>query len=190
MPVRSLTGFTLIELLVVLLIIGLFLGFVSCSIDSGSRSRQWLQTTELLARETSLALLEAQSDGRDRGLGLVRVSAGTWSWRWYQQRDGQWLPDDTDPADAAFTAAREFPVAIEAELRVDAKAVELGNRNVDTSLSVPDMVFFASGEMTPFIIRLNDSQSVSSEAIALCGDALGRMQVVRDTNASCDGIVL
>lgn len=190
MPVRRDFGFTLIELLVVLLIIGLSLGFVSVSIDSGSRSRQWLQATELLARETSLALLEAQSDGRDRGLGLARVSADNWSWRWYQQRDGQWLPDETDTADAMFTAASEFPAAIEAELRVDAKAVELGNRNVDTSLSVPDMVFFASGEMTPFILRLHDSQSISSEAIALCGDALGRMQIVRDTNALCAGTLL
>lgn len=190
MLVSRSNGFTLIELLVVLLIIGLSLGFVSFGIDSGSRSRQWLQTTELLARETGLVLLEAQSDGRNRGLGLVRAAAGNWSWRWYQQSDGHWLVVDTDPGAVSLAGPAVFPRDIDAELRVDAKAIELGNRGVDTRLSAPDMVLFASGEMTPFILKLNDAQSVSSESIALCGDALGRMLVVRELNASCDGKVL
>ena len=202
-------GFSLIELLIVLLIMGLALGLVSLTVDSDSQSRALVQSAEQLARESGLALQEAEADGRNRGLALVRATAGNWSWRWYREVQGQWLVTDPDPGAGTSSVLPGFPGGIDAELRVDGRMIALANRRIETSLEttiettiettvettidasnktprrIPDIVFYASGEMTPFSLLLGAAGDGNRGSIVLCGDALGRLSLVREPAPHC-----
>jgi general secretion pathway protein H len=175
-------GFTLIELLVVLLIMGLALGGVSLSLSSGSQQRQLTHAAEQLARQSTLALQEAVADGSNRGLALLRNGRGHWSWQWYRQRQGQWQRLDSDPLAAPGFAASEFPPRTEAQLRVEDRVVPLAAGNRDDRQRIPDIVFYASGEVTPFSLVVSQS---GVGATTLCSDVLGQMSVERAAKPRC-----
>lgn len=167
MSIRA-AGFTLIEILVVLLIMGLSLGIVSLSIDSGRDVRQLLKSTEHLAREMKLSLQESEADGRQRGVALVRDAQGEWGWQWYRYTQGHWQYLDG-------TGANPLSTMMEPVLTVEGRPVPLADRAGTSLQTSPDIVFYASGEMTPFYLQLVNPMGRDSPAVALCGNALGEV---------------
>lgn len=173
-------GFTLIELLVVLLIVGLTLAMVSLSVDSGNRARQLTDSAQLLAREAAIYLQEAEADGRARGLALARLGVGRWGWRWYREQDSAWRVDPESDNVA------QLPEGIEPRLRVEGKELELSSRSVSDTDVVPDIVFYASGEVSPFTLFFGDSADAALSSITLCGDAIGGISLHVDTEPTTE----
>lgn len=179
---RRQQGFSLLEMLVVLLIVGITVSMVSLGVTASSRERELLHYSEWFAREASLGLQEAEAEGRHRGAALYRDSQGRWRWQWYTQREGRWQLQN----DERFAAA-ELPPNVEALLQVDGKRVEISGRQGQSSQTEPDIVFFNSGELTPFVFRL--SLDSVARAVTVCAGAVGKiavLQAAQGETVSCE----
>jgi general secretion pathway protein H len=133
-------GFSLIELLVVLVIIGVVLAAVALSVG-GSGDRALEDAARRAQARIGLACERAVLGGHDIGFSLVdgRLRFG------YLTPQG-WLP---------FTAGRgeelrerELGTGLELELHRD------GERLADEDAAAPQLVCFASGELTAFELQL------------------------------------
>jgi type II secretion system protein H len=175
----------LLELLVVMLIMGLVLSMVGLSATTGSASRQLTRSTELLAREMALQLQQAETDGDNRGMTLRRGDDEQWVWHWYRQVDGRWQRlSEAEVSDFSSPGGPlTMPVVMAPRLHVNGRPVPLAARATTQRNSVqrraaPSIVFYASGEMTPFELRLESGDGEASAALVVCGNALGQIVLV------------
>lgn len=146
MPKQS--GFTLIELLVVVVIIGLMVGIVSLSFtpkDNESllqdEAEQFLLRSRYVAEHTVLA-------AEIVGLFIapeISNSGPRWCYRWRRYRDQSWRPLPN------FLEDKCFPEKIDIEMIVEGEPYEHDDRE---EVPVPVLVFYPSGESTPFEIAL------------------------------------
>ncbi len=158
-PRQRLGGFSLLELLVTLFIIVLFTSLVSLNVGSGSaNTRLEAQLRQLL--DTSAFLVdEAQLGGRDYGMLIHPVSVDgrrVMRVEWRERREVGWrAPEPARDAFAAIDFAPELDVALELEDGLGAELLPL-----DDPLSAsPQVVYYASGEVTPGAIEVRDDKS-------------------------------
>lgn len=142
-------GFTLVELLVVLMIIGFAVTIVSFTIpgdDSATQAEREAEEFMLSARFVS-----EQTVLNQEVIGLFmepRARAGEpqhWCYRWRRFRDQNWEPV-TD-----FLTERCLPEVLQLEVRVEGEEWQYDPRE-DTP--TPVLVFYPSGEATPFEMAL------------------------------------
>lgn len=176
MSIRN-AGFSLIELLVVLLIVGLALGTVGLAAGSAHPSRGQSLALQQLAGEIELELLQAQVDGRNRGLFFHPIARGEWAWSWYRLTQAEWRPTATtrEKTHAAVLHGAAAPV-----LKVSGRYLDLAGRDRlalwAEATPLPDVVLYGSGEATPFELVLQTEAS-GDKQLRLCADALGRVVV-------------
>jgi general secretion pathway protein H len=175
-------GFTLLELLVVLLIMGLAVTMVGISIGNGSPQRDTRQYAQWFARSTGIALQEAEAQGRNHGVALYQDDEGAWHWQWYRQINGKWL--DLVPAFAPATPLQDYASP---QLRVEGKFLDLTDRNGNPAQRTPDIVLFASGELTPFELLLDAGAGQKSQLVGVCGNAVGQLRVDTDIRPDASG---
>lgn len=172
---RIARGFTLVELLVVLVIIAVIAGVVVMRVGNTSGNDQIEDTARRLRALMLLAAEEAVLQGQTIGLRLEREQ---YLFTRYDQFERKWstLGDDE------IFSARELDEGIDVELIVESLEVELplADESVDSdefgaAPPVPQLVFFSSGEMTPFEMIVSSDNSELE--VRLVGGPLGAIDV-------------
>lgn len=143
-------GFTLLEIMIVILILGFSLGVVSLSIggDDGSsvakkEAEDLVLTAQFVSEQT---VLNSQIIGLFFVPRQVNGSINSqWCYRWQQRRDNQWQEV------SETLAERCLPARIQVDMVVEGEPYE---HDPDLTPTPPVLVFFPSGEATPFELAL------------------------------------
>lgn len=143
-------GFTLLEIMIVILILGFSLGVVSLSIggDDGSsvakkEAEDLVLTAQFVSEQT---VLNSQIIGLFFVPRQVNGSVNSqWCYRWQQRRDNQWQEV------SETLAERCLPARIQVDMVVEGEPYE---HDPDLTPTPPVLVFFPSGEATPFELAL------------------------------------
>lgn len=152
-------GFTLLELLVVLVIVGILTGFAVLGL--GNRGASLVQDEQQrLAAVLRAAREEALLEGRNYGIGFWRSG-----YAFYELRQGEWTGLGSDPT----LRAHEWDEQLEATLLLEGLEVAMRREPPER----PQVFLFASGEMTPFELRLQQAGSPETERVMRL-DQLGR----------------
>ncbi|TQV82512.1 type II secretion system protein GspH [Exilibacterium tricleocarpae] len=166
-------GFTLIEILVVLVIIGFGVGMVSLAVGD-NRSREMHDIAQRLTSQMHLALENATFSGEALGVKWTEPEGEQgWRYTWYAHREDKWevaeepllevqLPEYVDvllEVDGQYVSDFTTP---RSETDIGVPRPGLGNRRElpepepeGEEELIPDLVFFASGEATPFTLELS-----------------------------------
>lgn len=181
-------GFTLIELLVTLVVIGIAIGFVLFSPNVIRQTPLVQETATDLANRLALARDEAALQGRNLGI------------RFYP--DGYRFLD-LDPDSGAWTtlqgdellAGLEFDDDVIVRLSIEDRRIQLeppaddddeeepelidafGNR-IERAGEPPHVVILASGEVTPFVLELE--QIGSDDYVRLESDFFGELEMTTE----------
>lgn len=159
LPRRLEAGFTLLEVLVVLALIGVMIGIAVLAIGDGGRGRA--VENQALRLRGALALAAQESVLESRVLG---AEIGPRGYRFYRLEHRRWVAFQGDPSLAAAT----LPQGLRLNLHLGGGPRPAGS---DESRSGPQILFMASGEISPFSITLADSHSDARYRIA--GEANG-----------------
>ena len=151
------SGFTLLEVLVVVAIIGILTGVVVVNFTGASDAQQMESQAEQLMLRMDLARQRALQRNRELGFS---VAPDGYSFIEMERETGRWLALTERPF-----AAVELADTLELSLRVDGlDEDDDASPDYDLPISeaaedgdpVPDIVFFRSGELTPFQLTLSD----------------------------------
>lgn len=148
-PSQLAHGFSLIELLVVMAIMGLMVSLVSLSVGGSDGRRDALRDAAAsLAGMMSIASSSAILSGEPIGMHWYAPDAmaeSGWRLDWSRWINGQWHKDEVrDLPDGAL------PAGIEPMLEVEGGPVSL-----DRAAELPVLVFYPTGETTPFRLQLS-----------------------------------
>jgi general secretion pathway protein H len=163
--IRKGDGFTLIELLVVVVIIGVLTSLISLSISPNKpspqrESRRFYQVMEA-ARQQSVLF--------DQELGVEL--------RGNRYRILQWRTQKWRPLDTALFSEYSLPGDLSQTLWLNGVAYE--DEADDSDPPRPQVLFFPTGEITPFGWTLEDP--VERDQWRLTADALGDFDLARET---------
>lgn len=155
------SGFTLIEILVVLVVVGLLAALAVMTMGGSSREREM----ENEVRELYLLMQTAseQSILNNTELGLVLEEEGYRFVAW-EERSGEWK----NPAEPMFRM-RSFPEWITVTQYIESDTPRLASEEDELR---PDVVFFSSGETTPFelefLVGRDDSRmhTIASDGVS------------------------
>jgi len=145
-PARSVGGYTLVEILVVVVVVGIVAGAATLAIAGAGierhAQREALRFGELVRLTRERAILT----GRDHGLrtedqGYVVMARGIPDWR--MERDGDLRP-------------RVLEQGLTLALSRDGRALPSTPAQADG----PQVVCYASGELTPFTVHFGDGDRV------------------------------
>lgn len=165
-------GFTLLEILVVVAIIGVLTGIVVVNFTGASGAQQMESRAEQLLLRMDLARQRALA--RNRELGLT-VAPDSYAFSELERETGRWLPLTERPfAEVLMDASVRLLLRVEGASGKDGKPGKgLGialSENAEDGDLVPDMVFFRSGEVTPFQLTIADDNQrgwvVSSDGLS------------------------
>lgn len=139
-------GFTLIEIMVVMVIIALLAGATTLVIGDNQQRRMLENEARRLVAIIGLTQDEAIFQNVEIGL---RLEEEGYSFRGLDEASLSWidLPQD-------FLKAREFPDWIELDLKGVSKEIELKKPDEDKASFYPQIMFFSTGESTPFEVTL------------------------------------
>ncbi|MGF1548291.1 MAG: type II secretion system minor pseudopilin GspH [Thiotrichales bacterium] len=152
-------GFTLLELLVVVVIVAILTSFAVLGL--GNRASTVVQEErQRLISLVDLAREEAVLEGRNYGLGFWRAG-----YAFYELRDGDWAALGSDAA----LRERAWPEELEVTVLLERLAIALRPDPPER----PQVFLFASGEITPFEVRLQVQGQPDTEQ-TLRRDLLGR----------------
>ncbi|MEA1082156.1 type II secretion system minor pseudopilin GspH [Marinobacter qingdaonensis] len=163
MPVRTQqSGFTLIEILVVLIIVGLLASLAVFTFGGSSQQRE----LENEVRDLYLLMQTASEQAvfNNRELGLQIFPEG-YQFVAYEDESGDWAASGE-----RLFRSRSFPDWLEVTKFIESDAPRLASAEDELR---PDVVFFSSGETTPFefefTIRRGDSdylQVLASDGVS------------------------
>ena len=160
------TGFTLLEILVVLLIIGILTTVAVLSSGIVSDDRELEQSGQRLRSLIDLARDESVLQNREYGIALTIEG---YEFVMFDNFTGQWLlfpPDD-------LFRPRNLPEEIEFGLTVEDRDILLPRNRVDPEIE-PHIIFYASGEQTPFEIRI--ARRNQDDTYVITGDLTGKIE--------------
>ena len=165
----------------VLLIVGLIASLAGLSVTSGGRPYIIEGSVRVFADVAEYAMDEAQLAGIDMGLLLRQRRADAediYSYQWLQLQPAGW---EAPLLYQEVFEARDFPNGIELQLAVEDGAVEFETdiTEDDEENSLPQVIFYSSGETTPGSLTLLDA-SDGSIMWRLEWVFLGRMTLKRN----------
>ena len=152
---RLSTGFTLIEILVVIVILAVAAAMVTLAV-SGVGERRLARDSERLRALIGYACEQAELEGRSIGISLSRSG-----YAFSRAEGGSWLPERE-----GTLRTRKWSVAPTAVLTRDGEPVAIG----EAYPAKPQLVCFASGELTAFRLELGLPDSTSRRRIDGRGD--------------------
>ncbi len=164
---------TLIEILVVMVIIALMAAVVTVAVTALGGDTQIEDEAKRFTDVVAVAYEQAELEGRDYGLRLEPAAYTVMVF------DGQrgWVDVEGDD----YLRARELPPDLSFALQIEGRPVLL--RLSDTpEARLPQVVTFASGEVTPY--RLTLSRRASGAEITLEGAPDGTIEIQRPENPS------
>lgn len=165
-------GFSLIEILVVVVIIALMAALMTVAVGALGGDSEIGDEAERLTDVVAIALEQAELEGRDYGL---RLEPGSYEVMIFDGRRG-WT---ASPGDAWFER-HAFPAGLSVALEVEGRRVLLRAADAPET-RLPQVVAFASGDVTPYRITLTRSSSGASAVLS--GAADGTIEVTRDDAA-------
>jgi general secretion pathway protein H len=156
-------GFTLLEVLVVLVIVAVMAGMITASIGD-SPQRTLNREAERLQQVMQLAVQEAVLQGQEFGISLHRYG---YQIRQFDPRDARWH----SPMERMFERYR-LPQPIQLSLSMEGSASRLAVTASSPLLSddKPAVLFFSSGELSPFLLRLEHPDA--DDVVELMSDGI------------------
>jgi general secretion pathway protein H len=133
-------GFTLIEILVIVVILAVLAGAVTLAIGGVGGERQLAREAEQLRALVSYACEQAERGGRDIGISL-----DTHGYQFNVSNRTEW-----EPAGSNELRPREWLGGAFPRLTRDGRQIQIAEKAPDK----PQLVCFASGELTPFRMDL------------------------------------
>jgi len=137
-------GFTLIEILVVLIIVGLLAALAVVNMAGGSQQRELQEQARELFLLMQIASEQAVLNNREFGLLLEE---GGYRFVAFQDDSGDW-----GASSERIFRPRSFPDWLILTEYLENDAPRLASAGEDTLR--PDVVFYSSGETTPFELEL------------------------------------
>lgn len=160
---RTLRGFTLIEILVVVLLVGLVVTLVAGNRIGNSQRQAVSASVSDLFRLMQLASEQALLNNQEMGL---RIEGRRYQFLVYSDGTGQWRKAE----DRVFRE-RRLPGATNIR---QAMAESRSGLRADSDPTDPDVVFFSSGDTTPFRIEIYGDPGAAAPYV-LASDGLGAM---------------
>ncbi len=162
-------GMTLIEILVVMVIIAIMVTTVTVAVGALGGDSEIDDETRRLADVVGLALEQAELEGRDYGL---RLEPESYEVMGFDGRRG-WVAVPGDP----WFARHALPPGLTFALETEGRRVLL-RRPDRPETRLPQVVAYASGEITPYRITLTRSGSDTSATLSGAYD--GTIELSRD----------
>lgn len=157
-------GFTLIEIIAVVFIIGIIVSFAVLSVADRAQddrleneARRLEQIMRLASDEAILLGIELGMRSNGRNYGFVVIG-----------EEGAWVPYLTDGP----LRERSLPEGMELELVTE----EFEPPPAEDAEFLPQLLFFSSGELSPFRLRL--SGTGATRAWRINGDLLGKIELL------------
>ena len=136
-------GFTLIELLVVVVILAVLAGALTLAMGGLGGERRLEQQARRTQALLGYACEQAELVGRDIGVSMDRRG-----YRFSRRNGSAWLPLEKDEL-----RPRQWLTGTQTALSSDGHAIVIG----DDYPEKPQLVCFASGELTPFRLELRQA---------------------------------
>ncbi len=182
-------GFSLLELLVALFVVVIITSLVTLALNSGGQDMALEARARSLADTSGFALDEAQMRGVDMGLLIERSresDGSSYRISWLEKMPQGWR---TPMVDRDIFSHRAFPAGIELELELEGVPVELLARldgflagSGKTTETVPQVIFYASGEVTMGSIVLRQVET-GEPLWRIEWDLLGRFTLLHQGEA-------
>ncbi|MGF2685679.1 type II secretion system minor pseudopilin GspH [Marinobacter sp. DUT-3] len=160
----SASGFTLIEILVVLIVVGLLAALAVLNLGGGSQQREM----ENHVREMFLLMQTASEQAvlNNKELGLL-LEEGSYRFATLNEQANEW----TQPGERMFRQ-RSFPDWLLVTEFIESDTPRLASEEDKLR---PDIVFFSSGETTPFEVEFTIG-SDSSYMHVLASDGISPLE--------------
>lgn len=169
---RGHDGFTLIEILVVMVIVALMAAIMTVAVGALGGDSEIEEEAARLTNVMAVALEQSELEGRDYGL---RLEPGRYEVMVYDGRRG-WI----EVAGDRWLERHDLPPGLALQLELEGRRVLLREPE-QAEARLPQVVTFASGDVTPYDITL--SRSASGASIVLTGAADGSIELGRDDAA-------
>ncbi len=144
---RRQQGFTLLEILVVMFLIALSVSMARVAF-SGGDDKRLTDAAERFAATARFMSEQSVLGGERVALFVTREASGPderWCYRWQRHRDSAWEPASD------FVEPRCFPPGAQLDMLVEGEPYEYDPRQ---TVELPVLIFFPSGEATPFELAL------------------------------------
>lgn len=163
------TGFTLVEIIVVIFILALASGMILLRVSSKPPGQLSLQFAKTL--KAYLVVVQEQAMLRPSVLGLSLAENGYQVLGYKPDSDAPWY-SMTEVSN--FWAPKSVSGNVRLSLTVDAKSVSIPQRLYASN--PPQIFFMPSGEMTPFVLSIGDSEA--GYRYQLIGNFAGALQLI------------
>lgn len=167
-PVVRQRGMTLIEILVVMVIIALMAAIMTVAVTALGRDTEVQDEAERLTNVLSVSLEQAELEGRDYGL---RLEPGSYEVMVFDGRRG-WVPVAGD----RWLESHSLPPGLLIELEIEGRRVLL-KKPESPEARLPQVLTFASGDVTPYRVTL--SRSATDVSTTLVGAADGSIELAQ-----------
>ncbi|WP_227712344.1 type II secretion system minor pseudopilin GspH [Marinobacter zhanjiangensis] len=165
------SGFTMIEIMVVLVLVGLLASLAVVNLGGGSQQRE--MTSKIRELYVLMQTASEQAILNNEELGLVIDEQG-YRFVVYDEREREWKTESE-----RLFQGRGFPEWMSVVLFSEGDIPRLASRDdeddEDTRLQ-PDIVFYSSGETTPFELEFQLTQS-SDRVYSLVADGLNEIEM-------------
>lgn len=159
-------GFTMIEILVVMVVVGLLASLAIVNLGGGSEQRQLSSQVRELYVLMQTASDQAILNNQELGLSITEEG---YRFMVFNELEDRWQGQ----AERLFQA-REFPPWISVTLFADDDLPRLVS---DDAAERPDVVFYSSGETTPFELEFMIAQS-QNQMISLMSDGFSGIELL------------
>ena len=167
-PVARQRGMTLIEILLVMVIIALMAAIMTVAVTALGRDTEVQDEAERLTNVLAVSLEQAELEGRDYGL---RLEPGSYEVMVFDGRRG-WISVVGD----SWLESHALPPGLVTELEIEGRRVLLRKPEAPES-RLPQVLTFASGDVTPYRITL--SRPASDASMTLVGAADGTIELAQ-----------
>ena len=167
---HSTRGFTILEMMVVLVIIGVIIAGAMLSVTLTGDDRELEDEARRFTSLLNLVNEEALLQGRDYGLELAEQD---YRFMVYDNDNATWLHLEQDD----LLRPRVLPQDIRLQLSLESREVVLQLRtDIDpTETPQPQIILLSSGELTPFVVRME--RAFDNRSFTITGELSGGVEL-------------